>query len=98
MLGRLPLIGSLFRASGETLEKTNLMLFIRPTILRDSAQAEAVTNAKYNYLRRQQLVQAYSGKGPMLPELEEAFEPDSEADGPGSEDVSEQTDETSAPD
>ena len=86
LLGRLPLIGALFRASSESREKTNLMLFIRPTILRDSAQADAATNAKYNYLRRQQLVQSYSGKGPMLPELEDAFDlgnesSDSEPDG-----------------
>ena len=99
VLGRLPLIGALFRASGETLEKTNLMLFIRPTILRNSAQADAVTNAKYKYLRRQQLVQAYSGKGPILPDdLEEAFEPGSEAKGPASEEPAEQPGETSAPD
>ena len=99
LLGRLPLIGALFRASGETLEKTNLMLFIRPTILRDSAQAEAVTNAKYNYLRRQQLVQAYSGKGPRLPDaLDEAFEPGSEASGSKGEELAEQPQETPAPD
>ena len=92
LLGRLPLIGALFRASSESREKTNLMLFIRPTILRDSAQADAATNAKYNYLRRQQLVRSYSGKGPMLPELEDAFdlgnessdsEPDAGAGQPG---------------
>ncbi len=86
LLGRLPLIGALFRASSESRVKTNLMLFIRPTILRDSAQADAATNAKYNYLRRQQLVRSYSGKGPMLPELEDAFDlgnesNDSEPDG-----------------
>ena len=74
LLGRLPLIGGLFRASSESREKTNLMLFIRPTILRDSAQADAATNAKYSYLRRQQLIQSYSGKGPILPELEDAFD------------------------
>ena len=61
VLGSLPLIGALFRASGQTREKTNLMLFIRPTILRDSAQADAATNVKYDYLRRQQLAQSFSG-------------------------------------
>ena len=80
LLGRLPLIGALFRATSESREKTNLMLFIRPTILRDSAQADAATNAKYNYLRRQQLVRSYSGKGPMLPELEDAFDLGNESD------------------
>jgi len=73
VLGNLPLIGALFRASGQTREKTNLMLFIRPTILRDSAQADAATNVKYDYLRRQQLAQSFSGGSAKLPELEDAF-------------------------
>ena len=74
VLGSLPLIGALFRASGQTREKTNLMLFIRPTILRDSAQAEAATNVKYDYLRRRQLAQSFSGGSTKLPELEDAFQ------------------------
>ena len=73
VLGSLPLIGALFRASGQSREKTNLMLFIRPTILRDSAQAEAATNVKYDYLRRRQLAQSFSGGSTQLPELEDAF-------------------------
>ena len=73
VLGSLPLIGALFRASGQTREKTNLMLFIRPTILRDSAQADAATNLKYDYLRRQQLMQSFSGGSTKMPELEDAF-------------------------
>lgn len=73
VLGSLPLIGALFRASGQSREKTNLMLFIRPTILRDSAQAEATTNVKYDYLRRRQLAQSFSGGSTQLPELEDAF-------------------------
>lgn len=74
VLGSLPLIGALFRASGQTREKTNLMLFIRPTILRDSAQADAATNVKYDYLRRQQLAQSFSGGSTKMPELEDAFD------------------------
>ena len=99
LLGRLPLIGGLFRASSESREKTNLMLFIRPTILRDSAQADAATNAKYNYLRRQQLVRSYSGKGPMLPELEDAFDLGNRPEDSDPEDGAGQPGgETSAPD
>ena len=99
LLGRLPLIGGLFRASSESREKTNLMLFIRPTILRDSAQADAATNAKYNYLRRQQLARSYSGKGPMLPELEDAFDLGNRPEDSDPEDGAGQPGgETSAPD
>ena len=86
VLGSLPLIGALFRASGQTREKTNLMLFIRPTILRDSAQAEAATNVKYDYLRRRQLAQSFSGGSTKLPELEDAFSIGDEAVGTENED------------
>ena len=82
LLGRLPLIGTLFRAGGVTREKTNLMLFIRPTILRDSSQADAATNVKYDYIRRQQLIQSFSAEDPLLPEeMDDAFDtPDSPQD------------------
>ena len=90
VLGSLPLIGALFRASGQTREKTNLMLFIRPTILRDSAQADAATNVKYDYLRRQQLAQSFSGGSTKMPELEDAFnlgEADESEDNAGTEEA-----------
>lgn len=82
LLGRVPLIGALFRADGLTREKTNLMLFIRPTILRDSSQADAATNVKYDYLRRQQLIHSFSEEDPLLPEeMENAFDlPEDPAD------------------
>ncbi|MCY3606678.1 MAG: type II secretion system protein GspD [Gammaproteobacteria bacterium] len=88
VLGSLPLIGALFRASGQTREKTNLMLFIRPTILRDSAQADAATNVKYDYLRRQQLAQSFSGGSTKMPELEDAFDlGEEEEDNAGTEEA-----------
>ncbi len=55
LLGRIPLLGALFRADKTTLTKTNLMVFIRPTILRDDQQAAFQTDAKYNYIRDVQL-------------------------------------------
>ena len=36
ILGDIPLLGRLFRSSAESVEKRNLMVFLRPTILRDS--------------------------------------------------------------
>ncbi|WP_446830375.1 secretin N-terminal domain-containing protein [Candidatus Foliamicus sp.] len=68
LLGRIPFIGALFRASSLTREKTNLMLFIRPSILRDSSRADAATDAKYDYLRRQQLMHTLSDEATRLPE------------------------------
>lgn len=55
ILGRIPLIGALFRSDNTTKAKTNLMVFIKPTILRDNVQASFETNAKYTYIRDQQL-------------------------------------------
>lgn len=55
ILGSIPLLGALFRATSNSKMKTNLMFFIRPTILRDDVQAAFETNAKYNYIRQLQM-------------------------------------------
>ena len=51
LLGDIPLLGFLFRTQNTTKTKANLMVFLRPTILRDSKDAAFVTNEKYNHLR-----------------------------------------------
>jgi general secretion pathway protein D len=56
LLGRIPLLGALFRSDSTKKTKTNLMVFIKPTILRDNVQAAFETNTKYNYIRDQQLL------------------------------------------
>ena len=53
-LGNIPLIGLLFKTRNATSTKNNLILFIRPKILRDQAQAAYETDLKYNYMRDQQ--------------------------------------------
>lgn len=55
ILGDLPLIGNLFRSRGRERNRTNLMIFIRPTILRTAADARAVAARRYDYIRDQQL-------------------------------------------
>ncbi len=57
-LGRVPGLGWLFRARSTERVKSNLMVFIRPTILRDNIQATFETNTKYNYIRDLQMQQA----------------------------------------
>ncbi|CNL13511.1 general secretion pathway protein D [Yersinia frederiksenii] len=47
LLGDLPLIGALFRQSREKVEKSNLILFIKPTILRETSDYTQVTTDKY---------------------------------------------------
>ena len=51
LLGDIPIIGFLFRTQNTTKTKQNLMVFLRPSILRDSKDAAFVTNEKYNHLR-----------------------------------------------
>ena len=51
LLGDIPIIGFLFRTQNTTKTKANLMVFLRPSILRDSKDAAFVTNEKYNHLR-----------------------------------------------
>ncbi|MDJ0927315.1 MAG: type II secretion system secretin GspD [Gammaproteobacteria bacterium] len=55
LLGSIPLVGTLFRSTSRNKIKTNLMFFIRPTILRDDVQAAFETNAKYTFIRNLQL-------------------------------------------
>lgn len=51
LLGDIPIIGFLFRTQNTTKNKQNLMVFLRPTILRDHKDAAFVTNEKYSHLR-----------------------------------------------
>ncbi len=65
-LGAIPLIGELFKTRSVKKVKTNLMVFIRPTIIRDGVEAAFETNSKYNLIRDQQL-QRGNGNVRMLP-------------------------------
>lgn len=77
VLGRIPLLGNLFRSRTTSKTKTNLMVFIKPRIIRDGMGALRETNAKYNYMRDLQQsdgqpVQLMRGaERPQLPEFEE---------------------------
>ena len=51
LLGDIPVIGFLFRTENTSRTKANLMVFLRPTILRDYKDATFVTNEKYNFIR-----------------------------------------------
>lgn len=55
LLGDIPLLGELFKSRGKQRTKTNLMVFIRPTILRTAADAQALAARRYNYVRAAQL-------------------------------------------
>lgn len=55
LLSDIPLIGELFRSRSRSHAKTNLMVFIRPTILRDRADNAALTARRFNYIRADSL-------------------------------------------
>jgi general secretion pathway protein D len=66
LLGSIPLLGNLFKVRNTQKTKTNLMVFIRPRVLRTAEQAAIETNSKYNYLRNLQLNQN-DGKVNLMP-------------------------------
>ena len=51
VLSALPVLGRLFRSYSERLEQTNLLIFIRPTIIRTLEDSQEVTEGKYRYVR-----------------------------------------------
>jgi len=87
ILGSIPLLGALFRSSSTQTIKTNLMFFIKPTILRDDRQIALETGAKYNLIRDLQLEQQSTMK--LLPSLQ--FDPPAGPPGDVTQDVSQNT-------
>lgn len=76
LLGDLPVLGGLFRYDSTEKVKTNLMVFLKPTIVRNADQASSLAGGKYRYMRAQQLKPpAPSGRilprdtAPVLPAL-----------------------------
>jgi general secretion pathway protein D len=61
ILGDIPGIGNLFRSHNNSRKRTNLMVFIRPSILRSSEDAAPVTAHKLNLMRRQDMLK--NGEG-----------------------------------
>jgi general secretion pathway protein D len=53
-LGTLPGIGALFRNERRAITKTNLMVFLRPYIIRDSEAGRSITLNRYDFMRRAQ--------------------------------------------
>ena len=54
LLGDIPVIGELFKSRAKSRVKTNLMVFIRPTILRTAADRAALTARRYGVIREAQ--------------------------------------------
>ena len=65
-LGDIPLLGRLFKTTSISRTKRNLMVFLRPTIVRDSNDVRAISNRKYNYFQAIENDLINSGK--MVPD------------------------------
>ncbi|WP_201597753.1 type II secretion system secretin GspD [Psychrobacter fulvigenes] len=66
-LGSVPVIGRLFRSDNDTTQKSNLIIFLQPTILRNGGAVASVTERKYNQMRVLQLVIDKNGTIKQLP-------------------------------
>ncbi|NQZ89046.1 MAG: type II secretion system secretin GspD [Colwellia sp.] len=75
LLGDIPFIGHLFKSTTTSTRKRNLMVFIRPTIIRDGKLMNEISKEKYNYIRAIEIHKQEEGlslmsneKMPLLPE------------------------------
>jgi general secretion pathway protein D len=73
-LGDIPVLGNLFKSTQRSRVKTNLMVFLRPVVVRDSAQSDALSLDRYDLMRgKQETVQPPASvvtpvnAGPMMP-------------------------------
>jgi general secretion pathway protein D len=55
ILGDIPILGHLFKSTSNSTRKRNLMVFLRSTIVRDSALMTEISESKYNYIRADQI-------------------------------------------
>ena len=95
LLGDIPLLGWLFKYKTTTNEKKNLMVFMRPVIIRDADAALAVTSGKYTALRDLQVQSRNKGllfmdddRSPLLPPIDEfLIQPPNTLSVPGATDM-----------
>ncbi len=78
ILGDIPFIGALFRSTGSSTRKRNLMVFIKPTIIREGVELSEISKEKYNFIRAEEISKQEEGlslmddaKLPILPEWNE---------------------------
>lgn len=98
LLGSIPILGQLFRYDTSSKEKRNLMVFIKPSILRTPADSSYFTGEKYRYIREMQRG-LHDGDVYMIPGERQPALPDPNAadavEVPGDRDVETQDDNAS---
>ena len=60
LLGDIPLLGRLFKSTTTSRSKKNLVVFLKPTIVRDVTDMQTITNEKYNLLKAEQILKSKS--------------------------------------
>jgi general secretion pathway protein D len=75
-VGDVPLLGNLFKSETRSRKKTNLMVFLRPVVLRDGAQTDELSLDRYDLMRIKQegsqpnpSVVVPVNQGPVLPQV-----------------------------
>ena len=66
-LGSIPGVGWLFRSESKSNTKRNLLIFIRPTVIRDGTGADAATQRKYDEIWEVDIIIPGAGEGPGKP-------------------------------
>jgi len=74
VLGDIPLLGGLFRYKTRSRIKTNLMIFLKPTLVRNSEDSGTYTGERYDYIRGEQL-RAKPRRDAVLPDVESPLLP-----------------------
>jgi general secretion pathway protein D len=69
VLGDIPFLGALFRYKTRSHTKTNLMIFLRPTLVRNSADSGTYSGERYDYIRGEQL-KAKPAHDAVLPDID----------------------------
>ena len=62
VLGNIPLVGRLFKSTSTSRTKRNLIVFLRPTIVRATDEIRSISSRKYNYFEALQNLQEEQGK------------------------------------
>jgi len=75
VLGNIPVLGKLFKTTSTSRTKRNLIVFLRPTIVRDNNEMRSISNRKYNYFEALQNLKEVEGKAtPDLSIMEDIVE------------------------
>lgn len=67
ILGDIPIVGELFKSRREQHQKRTLFIFLKPTILRDGADAAAASQDRYNRLRADEIANTKRGSLLLAP-------------------------------